>query len=518
MAIPQNIAPSYHKDYSANAFIWQRTRDCVAGEAVIKGKNTLYLPMPSAMLGVAGSSTPASVQNQQDNNKLGPLGSPIYNPNFHQNPAYAAYLSRAEFPEITQFILRGLLGLVGADKPTIKLPKRLEHLMESCTPDGLSLEEFYLFAVSEVLTTGRLPIFVDINPAGKPIFAPVVTESLINWKTVGGVSSGKSDAASTLVADFEYGPNDIFGNEPKKVMKLALIDETVYKVANYNDAGSFTNAVTPEYLGKKLNYIPMVCIGSITNTLSVDPSPLSPIAASSIHIYMKNADLSNAEFLTCNPTLVLCGVEATNKPTAIGSSVCWMLPDPEAKANYTTTDTSALSHVLNHITSIYEQAIYQGAQMLDSSKKAAEAAETTRLKQAASGATLLAVVLNVTEGFVKALNMMCDWVTADKEEVTFTPLTEFMSPTLSAAEQKALVESWMAGAISHPTLLESFRKAGFLRVGEDIDSEMALIVKEEAEREAKFLAKQEKLDANKSKEDKPTDTPTSTEPTPPTQK
>lgn len=499
--IPTILKDSTHYDYKNNLFVWHRTRDCVAGEARVKSKNTYYLPMPSAMLLTTPASSAQTFIDQTNRDKG---SSAIYNPNYHPVPAYAAYLARAEFPEITQFILRGLLGLVGADVPTITLPERLSYLKDNCTPSGLSLAEFYIFAISEVMVTGRLPVVLDIGDDGKPYMVPYTAEALQDWKS-SALSSDLTAVSSALFRDNEYGAEDIFGAEPVEIKRLATISSGTYEVATYKEEKLRVSSA-PSYQGRTLTYIPMVCIGSISNTFDVDPSPLSPIAAASIQIYMKNADLSNAEFLTCNPTLVLSGVEKNATPTAIGSSVCWILPDPDSKAEYTKTDTSALSHVLDHINQIYEHAIYQGAQLLDSSKKASESAETTRLKQAASGATLLAVVNNVTNGIIKLLDMAADWTNCKDSEIVFLPLTEFMSPTLSAPEHKAIVESWVAGAISHQTLLENFRKAGLLKTGDTVDEEMTRVEKESAEKEEKFLTQQAKLLGAKNDTTSPTQT------------
>ena len=95
---------------------------------------------------------------------------------------------------------------------------------------------------------------------------------------------------------------------------------------------------------------------------------------------------------------------------------------------YTKTDTSALSHVLAHITDLYEQAVYAGAQLLDSSKKAAESAETARLKQASSGSTLASIVRNVAKGVEDQLKMIAKWKGENPDEVEFLPITE--SPSL----------------------------------------------------------------------------------------
>ena len=144
------------------------------------------------------------------------------------------------------------------------------------------------------------------------------------------------------------------------------------------------------------------------------------------------------------------------------------MPDPDAKAYYTQTDTSGLDHVLKHIDILYEHAVYQGAQLLDSSKKAAEAAETVRLKQTASGATLLGIVRNLGKGLEKQLKSIAVLMGENPDDVVFRPTQEFMTNGMSPSELTALVASWTEGAISQTTLLENFRRAGLLKEGETV--------------------------------------------------
>ncbi len=492
----------YHKDYTTNIYTWIRTRDCVAGEANVKSKKSVYLPMPYAMQAMDPAAPSVRVNPNKDT--MGSWINPQWDPNYHQNLAYSAYLSRAQFPELTQFILRGLVGLVGATQPTIKLPTEMEYLLDKATPGGMGLHDLYLYTLIEVLITGRLTTVIDIDEELElPVMVPYAAESLINWKTVRSANSNKSDAKLTVFQEkVDAEDQSIYEQEQKLRQRVQILRDGFYQVDVY-DEGVHQYTIIPSYKGEMLEFIPVVCCGSITNSFSVDPSPLAPIASAAVQIYMKNADLSNSEFISCNPTLVMTGVNDSQTPQALGSTVCIKIGDPEAKVYYPMTDTSALAHVLNHIASIYEQAIYQGAQLLDSSKKAAESAETTRLKQAASGATLIAVVGNVAKAMEKQLKIAATWMGVDESKVQVVPVTDFMSPTMSAQEQTALIASWVAGAISHITVLRAFYRAGMLENGEKIEDEQKRVEEERKEREKRLLDNMKKMKEQSGNPDDP---------------
>jgi len=476
--------------YSSHLYEWVATRDGLEGESAIKFKNELYLPMPSGMRIISQQAVSQQLPYYKNHGQSGSqllLESRLsYQniPSFHPNAAYAAYLSRTLYPELTSFILRGLLGLACSEAPTIKLPKSMEYLLDSATPTGSSLEELYSYALSEVLTTGRLPLMLDITDESKVLFVPYQAEHLVNWKSRRSENSAET-LPSMLVFEEVTDAEDLgeltdsFAHNTRIVQRVPRIDGPtgLYVIDRYIE-GAYKSTVVPNFRGVPLTNIPVTVYGSISNNLTVDPSPLFPIANTSLHIYMKNADLSQAEFMTCNPTLIISGISPTNPPAAVGSTVSLILPDPDAKAYYTQTDTSGLDHVLKHIDQLYEHAIYQGAQLLDSSKKAAEAAETVRLKQTASGATLLGIVRNLGKGIEKQLKQIAELFGENPDDVVFRPTLEFMTNGMSPSELTALVASWAEGALSHSTLLENFRKAGLLKEGETIEDEMSTIKSE----------------------------------------
>ncbi|RLB67217.1 MAG: hypothetical protein DRH08_04240 [Deltaproteobacteria bacterium] len=485
--------------YDKNIFNWLFVRDAIEGEAAIKFKNELYLPMPSGMIDFP---TATASQTQYYSQIWGDdfIKRLMYdkNPNFHRNPAYAAYLTRAQFPELCSYVLRGLVGLAMKQLPQISLPKSMEYLLEDATTTGLSLNEYYNYLLEEVLSTGRIASVFDVakdpdTGSDTILFSSYTAETIPNWReSCEKGENGRLQSIRLLEVsqdNFDSSSNESYSGGLSDVKSVIELDSSngVYVVLKYDKHSSIDvngeddNFVIPSYKGRTLNYIPAIIIGSLNNNSTIDPSPMLPIASTSQHIYMKSADLSQSEFMSCSPMLVLTGVDPESAPKSIGSTVSLAIPNPDAKVYFTSTDTSALSHVEGHMDNLYTKAINMGAQLLDTSPKPAETAETTRLKQSASSATLLTSIRSISHALNKQLRQIAVWMGEDPEEIEFIPNTEFIAPMITAAEIRELVQSWLNGALSLETVLENFKKAGIVNEASTVEDEKAKIKEEEKE-------------------------------------
>lgn len=476
-----NSVTTLHHAYQQQMYSWSAMRDALAGEDAIKRKNSQYLPIPAAYLEDEQRIAPSSQgisSHPLDREELYPLSS-VHNPSYHRIPAYAAYKARAQYPNLVSYLYRGLMGLALADSPAIHLPPELEYLEDQyATPDGMNLSRLFVKVLGETLLMGRSIIIPDPSPDDNRFYIQSYTaESLINWKSI-------NDDPRLLV--FQERVEDPFNEDPfthERVdqYRVQQLIDGIYYTFVYDEHGELlAPPIAPTYLGRTLEYIPGHVIGSLNNNLDPDPPPLSPVASTAISIYQKNADLSLAEFLTCNPTLVITGVTEELRTLTTGPTTAFTISNPQAKVFYTETDTSALEFVHKHIGDLYDRAILYGAQLLDSSKKSAETAETTRLRQTAAGATLRSVVTTVGEGFQQTLRTIARWQGLSEEKIAqikFSPLTEFGS-NLTPQEQKELVASWLAGAISHRTVLSNFRKAGILGEGRTEEDEIERLIEE----------------------------------------
>lgn len=460
-----------HPQWESSIYAWQKSRDAMGGEKIIKSKNTKYLDIPAGMADVKeapshGGGGTETLNIGQNKNLAG--DDRQYDPTWHPNPAYRAYLRRAKFPDLPAFTVRGLVGLAMKKEFDLEIPKSLEYLEDDFTKDGKTLDEFYKFAIGEVLQTGRLPCIIDIGKDGKMRVVSYSAESNINWK-----------ADEFYIFQECFADNDdLFSHDSETVYRAFFIDHMtgIYMSALIEEGATdfVIPDVIPNHMGKTFKKIPIVIIGATNNDDDVDQIPIEGIVDCSIQIYRKTADLSNAQYMSCNPTLVGIGVSDEDKPKALGSTVAWMIGNSEAKAEYLKTDTSALTHIKADINDLFEEAANYGAQLLGSPKRGAESAESIRLQQGAGGATLASVIDTVSQGIESLIGLMAEWSGA-AGEISFKGSKEFTDMTLSAPESKELRESWMSGGLSHETYLYNMKRAGVIPEERSVEDELELI-------------------------------------------
>lgn len=450
-----------HPEYDANVFTWRQVRDCVEGEAQVKRRDEVYLPMPSGMI---DAPPPSNQGNSAGSlNKDGTLDTTL-NPNYHSNPAYRAYKTRAHFPDITGFTVRGLMGVATRKPPTIDVGG----------DDGFEklLQDAYVRTLNENIQTGRVPVLVDVTKDGDFIILPIKAETMINWEVDDEGKLTRIVFEETSLAKGE----EVIEYRELSIEQLEEGGPTAYTNSLYDSDGNLKKPpMQPNVRGKTIDFIPIVIVGSTDITPEPDIIPMGSISSVSLQIYMKSADLSQAEFLTCNPTLVLSGVSADDLPKVVGSTVVLALPEHQSKAYYTETDTGGLGHVLNRMESFYEQAVAYGANLLGGGKKSAESGEALRLRQTASSATLQSLVTTTGKGMQECLDMMARWEGKKESEHTFEAVKELSDLVLSAQEMTALVNGWMAGALTLESVVGVFQRMGLLFDGRTVEEEITAI-------------------------------------------
>jgi len=468
----------HHRNYDRVRFSWRQVRDCVEGSNAIKRGNEVYLPMPSAMAFTSQSPSQgdsASVQhtaNREDYSRL-------FLPWWHPNPAYRSYLQRARFPDITANTLRGLTGITTKNDPTFELPDSISYLEDEATPDGMSLIELYEFCISEVIQTGKLSLVLDVRRDDNTVYiAPYKAEDNINWRV--DFIHGKSIQTKAV---FLETAKDEDVNQPvqEKHVKYAFgFDDVgenfIATVQHFFNSAPIAEPMPLMLQGNTLDRLPIVNIGSNRNDPYPDNLPILGVSDIAVAIYRKDADLSQAQFLTCNPSLIISGIDEDQAPNIIGSSVSIVLPPEGAKAYYTKTDTSALNNVATTIKDLFGEAAELGASLIGLSKKAPESAETISLREAGNAVNLVTLVNHVSTAIKDILQMAIDW-NGSGGEVEFKGSTEFAEIRLSPQAVTSLVASWMQGAISQETLLDRFREADIIDAEISNEEEMERIAK-----------------------------------------
>lgn len=406
-----------HPEYSERISEWVKVRDCLKGEKAIKLKKETYLPRPQGMDGEYAD-------------------------------AYDPYLERAHFPLICSYALTGVLGVVITKLPEFNMPKELEYLLENATKDGRSLQQLFLDVIIEVFTTGRVPITVDILPDKNEFrFVQYKAEDFINWKT-SLIESEKNIILSTFKQKALVDPDDEFSHDYEdSYIVMSLTSKGEYIIRLIDAKGNVNKSYAPKIHGTSLNELPITIAGSINNAVDMQPIPLLSVANCSVQIFRKEADLANSEFLSCNPTLVITGAtDEDNLPNVVGSSVLITVPDNQARVFYTVTDTAALTHVKDHISDLYEEAIRHGVAILDT-RKGVESAEALRIRQATQSASVYSVYLSAINSIKNGLLFMCKWAGYNRDEIVIDAPSSLTFGVPDSSIIREVVEGFGNGVI-----------------------------------------------------------------------
>ena len=473
--------------YLRRVYSRRSVRDSIDGSDSVKRAQEVYLPMPSGM-DLDNTAPNITRRNSGDMGEMSPSsGSPTENsayeldnaPYYHKNPAYRAYLQRARFPEITSHALRGLVGTATRISLELSLPSKLEYLEENATSDGMTIHQLYSHLLSEVLQGGNVSLVVEIDAkTNLPYFVVYSAETAINWNVAPITKNLSLSVFETK--EVKADESNVFNTNDTATACLVYeaTPEGVVSQSRFLDDEQEGTAKEASLQGTKFSQIPVVYIGAVRNSPTPQTPPLLGISEIAYSIYRKDADLSQSQYMTCNPNFVITGVESeTGVPMVFGSTVALILPNPDAKAFYPETDTSALDHVSKSMQQLFEEAMMYGASLSGPAKKGVESTETVQMRGNNQGATLVGMVKNVVEGMEDAL-LIAGSLLNITEKPLVTPSLEFAQKALSPEMLNALTQSWMASGLSRETLLRNFKEAGILNEDEDIDVEIARIESE----------------------------------------
>ena len=434
-----------NEEYNLKSYTWKKLRDCLEGSDTIKRAAEEYLPIPSGFLG-AEAQVASSANNIE--------GAPWK----HNNPAYQAYMMRARFPDCTALTLRGLVGTATKKQIAVDFPGNLNYLQSTATTEALTLEELYSFLIGELSSIGKHCLILDVANGTNQIYISTYrAESNIDWSygIIDGVKAlTRAVFATGKTADGKETHTEYLLGADEKSQEISAF------VNKYVDSKLTEGPLQLSFQGKKLERLPIVMIGAEKNTAKPGVSPLAGLAEIALTMYRKDADLAQGHFQTCNPTLIMSGVDKDDTPTAIGSTVIVTLPSYQAKAYYTTTDTAAFDHISGAIEYLKEEASQYSATFMESGSNQSSG-EALKIRQASSGATLIKIVRQVESALIEAISIIQEW-TGSTDEFELIANSDFADKTLSAQEITSLNAAYAQGTIDLDSIISLFRAAGFI--------------------------------------------------------
>lgn len=453
-----------HPDYEKTTDSWQLIEDCLNGEKAVKDEGIKYLPRPSGM----------------------PPG----------GPAYISYITRAHFPDFTSKFLSGLTGVTKINPPKVKLPKSLEYLKEDADGNGTPLDTFFFQSVRLALKAGRQLIFVDINEEKNRLkLVRYTAKELINWGVVKKVYNDKNADFYVLQEKVSISDN-IFTHEYENQYRVLSTQDVLIENGSkeflstvFNEEGILKEGLAvPKLMGKAFEGLPVVIIGSTDLGMEMDQIPLLGVSKCALQMFMKDADLSNAMFMTCNPTLVLSGVtkeENQGSEVLAGSNIAITTENPDARAYYTKTDASGLAEVRLRINGYLEEAKHAGSALLSGDQKGVESGEALRIKSASTTASLSTVSQTTARGFEKCIRNMAKWMAIKEDLVSVKVDSDYLDNMLTPEYIKQLVDLFGVGVLTHETVLQKLVEGKFLDEDFNIKKEILETKKISEEKEKK---------------------------------
>jgi hypothetical protein len=486
--------------YKNKKYEMRQLRDTADGVSSVKRSGALYLPIPTSMYKNASEQPPSGISTE-GNDFYGEqsLEYVMDDAPFQSNiPAYQAYLQRARFPDVTSLLIRGLTGIAVKKIPQCNLPENISYLKDNATRDGKNLTDLFTWMISEVITVGRVTLLLDVTNDGKLIIVPYVAESFINWKT-GSYEDKEVLSLGVFQHQVSSNDSDEFSHESvdgyfvvrnsanvKAEGSEDPIEIAVYATQKYKEEIAEGVPVIPLLRGKPFPFPPVSTCGANGVSFNFGSSPIVGVSDIAISIYQKEADMAQAEFLTCNPMLVLTGIQSDEAPKAVGSNVSLTMPDAESNAFYVEPKSNCLSHMKTRIDGLMEEAVQYGVSILGGSgTNPNEAADTVRMRQQSSNANLRTIIKSVSESINEILNYAYMWETDSlekmpkaeegKEDFGFFPSLELSEMDLSPDEQEALLQALLNNAISMETYLARLKEGGLSLAGKTVEGEIDLI-------------------------------------------
>lgn len=452
-----------HSQYSEHLYNFFISNTCMAGLYEMQKNYASILNLPIGLLntGIAGNTTYAFSRKRQ-----------LMGISSEYSDAAVGYMTGGRVSNLAARTLQGYIGLYNEYPATIKLPSELEYLKKKATKDGKDLHTTTIDILTEMLINGNCHVLIDVADNGKLGLVLYRNESRINWDQEG--ADQEDYRYKQVVFKETVTTGDLIeGTENEETYIKYYIEDGVYKYVRYNDAKEVIEGpYAPRYLGRTLDYIPIVSAGAIDNSPDIDPAPLEPIMQVMVAILGMDTELSYINMLTTAPTLVITGANEEDLPSVMGAGVTLLLPQYTSKAEYTKVDSSSLEHIRTKINDAYAEAQEYGASLLGSSKNMSESGEALRLRQQATTVTLRSIVTNMGKAVERILKMMADWAKASDDAIEYMPNKDFSTFSLPAEDQQALVQAWQANGISRSTLLYNFKRANMLQPGETVEDEV----------------------------------------------
>lgn len=474
-----------HPDYYEKLPIWDKCRDCKAGEETVKHKGRLYLPK----------------LNGQDNEE------------------YEVYKDRAQFFNGTGRTVEAYLGMIFRKLPSYVFLKdgvasdefnefMQNKFLNSITYDGMDFDTFLHMVTEEIITTNRVGILIDMprliteraltladyeNNNIHPIVSCYTAENIINWHTE--VVNGQIVPVFFVLHELKsrIEPNSL-KHEPVNVYRILYLENWSdvsnrrYKVIEITDELNKSPVVTsidyPLMHGKYIPFIPFFTLTDrgLDYRKIYDPM-INDLVNVNIGLYRNSADHENEIHWTGVKTVVFpdWDVKSHGQPQVGGALAAPkdcvpVLLEPRAD--------SALDNAMRNK---MEQMSILGAERISQKGRYLPSAETARITASTESSVLSNMITYLSLNMTKVLQLMVAWATDFVTEFQGAEITAMVqinsdldADLLSFADFRNFMDVLLGGGVSWDTYFSALQKREVYPEGWTAEKEWDAILKTRA--------------------------------------
>ncbi len=460
----QSGVDAFHPLYKGE--LYKVVRDCCEDESHIKALTETYLRMTNS-------------QNMEDAGKA--CSGAI--------EAYAAYLSRARFPDIVNPTANGFVGIAHKNASKIELPTSMEYLIDD-VGGGIKLAKLEREVTGEVLRTGRNPLITDsrVGDEHKVSILSYRAESLINWR---GQSEQGSELPSLIVLHekvLDSNQTNMYEHAELNRYRVLYLEDGVLKsktITTREDTGEEVEEEQEIDFGYPI--IPVAIASSTGKILDPDILPMLPIARNAIAAYQISADYRQALYMSAMSTPYVTGFsDKEDSFTGVGPGHAIIIGEPTGTVGFLETDGKGIDKMREAIKMELDEATENGHKILE--KTGRESGEALKTRLHSKQATLKSVVINSANAIEQSLKYAAMWMGIDTEKVSYKPNMHFIDDEIDPQLLAAIDASIDSAHTPIELHIEYLQRKGF--TDKTIDAYKELLNNED---NAKFQVSENKM-------------------------
>lgn len=421
-----------------------------------------------------------------------------YLPGFDDDPddtRYNKYIARAIYSNYTGRTLNKTIGAIFRKESTVELPTNIEYMLEDCTGEGQSLEQFAKDVSRETLAVGRVGLLVDYPQKEEELdaeqikiknlkarFKVYTDENFYNWKSK--FVNGKEVLTQIRLIEYFEKELDEFTVEKQKRYRVLDLDEAgIYRQRLYDQhENQIGNDIYPlNYKKQKWTVIPFVIIGAENNGTKRGTFPFYDLAVINLGHYRNSADYEDGLHIHGQGTLTVDPGETTAEQFKAQNGEVIKLGARRAivtgkggKASLLQMEANAPA--LEAMKEKQEQMSAFGVSVFDAGGPQ-QTAEEARIKASSESSVLYTAIGNISEGIEKGLEFACEFMNADPNQVEFSLNRELFPETMTSEEASMLQLLKDNGIIALSDVRARLRQTNIIdpaRTDEEIDSEATI--------------------------------------------